>query len=175
MRTSSRLDTLASMTKRRTGLLLGCALCLWLAAGEAAWGGQSDRPSMNILLISLDTVRADALTFRDPEVARHMTALAARGTVFTQAISGTSWTLPSHAQMFTGMPLALHGVDADDVRIDPLTPILPEYLKQAGYFTGGVFSVRYLWNDYGFGRGFDVYRSAVAESDLERRDLDSAP
>jgi arylsulfatase A-like enzyme len=113
----------------------------------------------NILLISLDTVRADFLTFRDSETAPHMTALARDGTIFTQAVSGTSWTLPAHVQMFTGTPPALHGVQSDDVLMDPRMPTLPELLAKEGYFTAGIFTNRYLSGFYGFDRGFDVYDS----------------
>ena len=94
--------------------------------------GQAPTPGPNVLLISLDSVRADDLTFLDPAIAPNMAELAKRGVVFTQAISGTSWTLPAHAQMFTGQPPSLHRVETDDVAIDPLTPVLPELLREAG-------------------------------------------
>ena len=61
----------------------------------------------------------------------------------------------------------LHGVRNDDVRIDPVVATLPELLREQGYFPAGFFTAGYLWGDYGFDRGFDVYRSAITESDLE--------
>jgi arylsulfatase A-like enzyme len=131
----------------------------------------ADDAPPNILFISLDTVRADFLTFRDLETARNMTELAARGTVFTQAISGTSWTLPSHVQMFTGTPPPRHGVESDREVIDLQMPFLPEVLQRGDYFNAGIFTVRYLWGDYGFDRGFDLYRSAMYAEDLEDRSL----
>jgi arylsulfatase A-like enzyme len=135
----------------------------------AAEGRADDAPAArhpNVLLISLDTTRADFLTFRDADTAPHMTRLAERGTVFSEAISGSSWTLPSHAQMFTGMAPPYHGTESSDVAIDPLMTTLPELLDAAGYFTAGTFTVRYLWGDYGFARGFDVYRSGMLREDL---------
>ncbi len=144
------------------GLIFACACAAWMGPSPAA--AEPRRP--NVLLISLDTTRADFLTFRDPETAEHMTRLAERGTIFTEAISGTSWTLPSHAQMFTGMAPPYHGTESSDTALDPLMTTLPELLRDAGYFTAGTFTVRYLWGDYGFAEGFDVYRSGMMREDL---------
>ena len=111
-------------------------------------------------------MRADALTFEDTEATPNLTALARQGTVFTQCISGSSWTLPAHAQLFTGQPPALHRVEVDDTSIDARTPILGELLSAAGYFTAGFWTGWYLADDYGFGRGFDVYENAMTDGDV---------
>ena len=116
---------------------------------------------IDVLLISIDSVRADALTFRDPVATPRMTAFAQAGTVFTRAISGSSWTLPAHAEMFTGNPPLLHGVQYDDIAIDPLMPTLPELMRANGYFTAGFWTGWYLASEYGFSRGFDVYENAM--------------
>ncbi len=116
-----------------------------------------------MILISLDTVRADTLTFQDAATAPHLTDLARRGTIFSEAVSGSSWTLPAHAQMFTGCPPTLHGVEHDDVTLDPRMPTLPELLRDEGYATAGFFTGWYLAGQYGFGRGFDVYRNAMTD------------
>ena len=140
----------------------------------AGVGHAADFPP-NVILISLDTVRADFLTFDDPETAQNMVELAQRGTIFESAVSATSWTLPAHVQMFTGTPPTRHGVETDFEMIDPLTPLLPQILDRAGYFTAGAFTARYLWGDYGFARGFDFYRSAIRASDLIDGNAQSAP
>jgi len=114
-----------------------------------------------VLFVSLDSVRADDLTFTDPGAAPHMTRLAERGTRFEQAVSGTSWTLPAHAQMFTGNPPLVHGAQIDTVRIDPLHPTLPELLAARGYHTLGFWTGWYLAGEYGFARGFERYESAM--------------
>jgi arylsulfatase A-like enzyme len=119
----------------------------------------------DVLVISLDTVRADSLTFRDAEAAPHMTALAEGGTVFTQAIAGTSWTLPSHAQLFTGQPPSLHRAEVDDTAMDASTPTLPQLFSDAGWFTAGFWTGWFLADEYGFGRGFDVYSNAMTDGE----------
>ena len=134
-----------------------------LSAAFLAWvsGCGPDEAPRTVLLVSLDTTRSDALTFEDPFVTPRMVELAERGLVFDQAISGSSWTLPAHAQMFTGQPPVLHGVEDDNVRIDPATPTLPELLAEAGFLGYGVFTGWYLLRDYGFGRGFEVYSNGM--------------
>lgn len=146
------------------------------ALGGAGCGGAAERP-IDVLLVSLDSVRADDLTFDDPERAPNLARLAGRGVVFTECVSGSSWTLPAHAQMFTGQPPLVHGVELDDVRIDPLTPTLPELLRATGRYTAGFFTGWYLTADYGFGRGFDVYENCITDGAARerafRRALDS--
>lgn len=122
--------------------------------------GAAESPR-TVLFVSLDTTRADAMTFRDPQVAPRLSELAERGTIFDQAISGSSWTLPAHSQMFTGQPPALHAVLDDDVVLDGATPLLTELLEDAGFFTAGIFSGLYLDPLFGFGRGFQEYVNAI--------------
>ena len=119
----------------------------------------------SVVLISLDTTRADALGFDDRFVTPRLTELAERGTNFRQAISGSSWTLPAHAQMFTGQPPELHGVEDDNVRIAQSTPTLPELMGQAGFLGYGIFTGWYLLSDYGFGRGFEIYANGMPGGD----------
>ncbi len=115
-----------------------------------------------MLVISLDAVRADALTFLDPATAPNLCALGERGVVFEQAVAGSSWTLPSHAELFTGLPPILHGVHDDALRIDPAHPTLGELASERGMVTAGVWSGWYLSGAYGFDRGFDAYDCALA-------------
>ena len=92
----------------------------------------------NVLLIVLDTVRADRLSVqgygRDttPQLAR----LARRGVVFEEARSAAPWTLPSHASLFTGRwphELRVGG----DRPLDATYPTLAEHLSKHGYATAG--------------------------------------
>ncbi len=132
--------------------------------------GSGEAPR-TVLLVSLDTTRSDALNFEDPFVTPRMVELAEHGTVFEQAISGSSWTLPAHAQMFTGQPPTRHGVEDDNVRIDPATPTMPELLAEAGFLGYGVFTGWYLLRDYGFGRGFEVYSNGMPGGDRLEAEL----
>jgi arylsulfatase A-like enzyme len=149
----------------RRSATLGCAL-LAFACAEAP---------RNVLLLSLDSVRADhtsALGYRPshhPEVATTpaMDRLAREGVVFEQAISTTSWTLPSHVALMSGLPDALHGVVQHDQALDPALDTLAELLSRHGWATGGFVSGPYLNPVFGFGQGFDVYENAGQEVPLD--------
>ena len=114
------------------------------------------------MLISLDTVRPDRLGCYggDKTLTPHLDALAASSVRFTQACSTSSYTLPSHASMFTGQYPALHGaVDIDD-RLDPArSPLLAQTLAEAGYVTAAFTGGGYVAPDFGFSIGFDRYSS----------------
>lgn len=156
---------------------LACALlaaCLAGCGDDAATG-------RTIVLVSLDSVRADTLDFSAD--FPHLAELARTATRFDQAIAASSWTLPTHATMFTGAPPQLHGVEFDDLAIDPAWPTLPGVLKDAGWSTYGWYTGWYTAGDFGFARGFDLYQNAMTggreieaqlKRHLERGELDLA-
>jgi arylsulfatase A-like enzyme len=149
----------------------GAALAAAALAAATACG---EPRAPDVVLISLDSVRADALTFDDPAAAPRLAALAEDATVFGQAVSGSSWTLPAHAQMFTGQPPVVHGVQYDDIAIDPHCPTLPELLGDAGWFTAGFWTGWYLAGEYGFERGFAVYQNAMTGGAALEREYERA-
>lgn len=144
---------------------------LWLAllAGLPACGG-AEQPRPNVLLVSIDTLRADHLSaygYRRP-TSPALDELAQSGVLFERAISPTSWTLPAHLSMLTGLEISAHGI-ADDRQWtfvgpdgEPVPPrlhgiFLPEFLREAGYRTAGFHTWKYLDEQFGFGPGFEVY------------------
>ncbi|TAH38602.1 MAG: hypothetical protein EYC70_04305 [Planctomycetota bacterium] len=130
---------------------------------------RSAPPRLNVLLISIDSLRADRLGCYGhraeyaPEVAvsPNLDALAARGVAFDSAWSTTSWTLPAHMALLTGLPDRLHGVVGDEYVLNPQRRSLAQELRDAGYATAGFYSGPYLAPKYGFGRGFERYESAM--------------
>lgn len=118
----------------------------------------------NVVLISIDTLRADHLGaygyHRD--TSPHLDALARDATVFEAASSVSAWTLPTHLSMLTGLLPSLHGV-RENRRLDPSVPFLPELLSEAGYRNDGVASWYFLSQTFGFDRGFHSYRLRVAQ------------
>ncbi len=130
-----------------------------------------DRPQPpNIVFIVLDTVRADHLSsygYSRPTTP-NLDRLAARGVLFENAIAPTSWTLASHASMFTG--LLPHQNGADWWLPLPAGPrTLAEILRSRGYTTAGfVGNFDYCQRGWGIGRGFDTY---VDASDSFRHNL----
>lgn len=115
----------------------------------------------NILLLVLDTVRADALTAAldgdDASGLPNIAELARRGVVFDGAIGTAPWTLPAHGGMFTGRPP--QELSGDWLApLDRRWPTLAEALRDAGYSTGGfVANTRYCSAETGLARGFEHY------------------
>ena len=119
----------------------------------------SKRPP-NIVLISLDTLRRDALESKDSSdrpVMPFLRSLFASSVLFTQAFAPAVFTLTSHMSMFTGLYPSVHKMLGEKDVLTHRIFTLPEYLRYAGYRTLGVVSNPYLTAGFGFGRGFDRY------------------
>jgi arylsulfatase A-like enzyme/Tfp pilus assembly protein PilF len=136
------------------------------AAGSAA------RPS--ILLVTLDTTRADAIgpEARGIETAA-FNALATRGRRFRQAYATVPETLPSHSSMMTGLYPAGHGVRENARYLSPDRPVLAERLREAGYRTAAFVSSFVLARRFGLARGFDVYDDELPAGQAERTAQDT--
>lgn len=118
----------------------------------------------NVLLFTLDTLRADALgCYGGPPVTPTLDALAARGTRFASPWSACNSTLPSHVSILVGRSVPAHGVDGNRARLAEDVPTLAELYRGEGYRTGAVTSVSHLAADYsGLSRGFDFYECTSA-------------
>ncbi|MEE8310625.1 MAG: sulfatase [Candidatus Binatia bacterium] len=115
------------------------------------------------MLISLDTVRADhlgAYGYHRP-TSPNVDKLARRSIVFEDAISQSSWTLPAHGSMLSGVYPGRLGITHYPAkrRLPRGVPMLAEAFRRAGYATGGFTGGGFVSAHFGFGRGFDVYSS----------------
>jgi hypothetical protein len=112
-----------------------------------------------VVLVSIDSLRADhvgALGYDRPTTPS-IDALAAHGVVFTRAYSTTSWTLPAHVSMLTGLEAETHGVVDSESAIPAAIRTIAERAQDAGVETAGVYSGPFLQPAYGFDRGFRTY------------------
>lgn len=119
-----------------------------------------ERPG-TVVLITSDTHRADHVGFAGRDrgaLTPTLNALAARGTVFEDAISSTSITNPSHASIFTGLSVRDTGVTGNVVLLSEEAVTVAEVFQEAGYRTVAAVSARHLtpWRS-GLGQGFDVF------------------
>ncbi len=143
------------------------ALALLAAAGPL--------PAPNLLLVTIDTLRADrvgAYGFAAGATPA-LDALAREGVLFEDAVAHVPQTRPSHACLFTGRLPFEHGIrDNFSKPLDPGTPTLASILKERGYATGGVIGAYPVSRDSGLQRGFDVFDDpfAAASSVATRRD-----
>ncbi len=151
-----------SMRKKCVAGLLSAAV--WLG-GPAAVAAQS-QPSgasagPNILLVTVDSLRADALGCygRSPSVTPHLDALAAQGTLFDSCVASVPLGLPSHATILTGLQPFQHGVRDNLVfRLPADKPTLAARLSGAGYAAAAEVGSSLLQRGFGLERGFGDYR-----------------
>jgi len=120
-------------------------VALALALLLVACGGGGEARPRNVVLISLDTLRADFLScYGHPrETTPALDALAARGVRFADASSAAPWTLPSHTTMFTGLYPSHHGVKDYSQRLADESVTLAEVLAEHGFQTWAVINT---WN-----------------------------
>jgi arylsulfatase A-like enzyme len=134
----------------------------------------------NVLLITLDTTRYDRLSFYgySRQTSPHLDALAERAVVYERGVAASSWTLPSHASIFTGKFPSSHGADYDEEGPLRLTAAiagpeewdryrarglsseettLAELLREKGYRTGAVVGGPWMKRVFGLDRGFEHY------------------
>ncbi len=129
-------------------------------ASEAGAGVERSKP--NVLLISLDTLRADRLSsygYRLPTTPA-IDALAQRGVLFEDVTVPTPKTWPSVATMLTGANPRTTGVRLASRQMRDGLPTLAEVFSAAGYRTAGVVTNYNLLPEYGFGKGFGTYIEA---------------
>src|SRR5204862_2480017 len=107
----------------------------------------SARPS--ILLVTLDTTRADAIGDATPS----FNALAKQGLLFRQAYTAVPQTLPAHTSMMTGLYSAGHGVHENARRLEESRALISERLHAAGYITEGFVSALWLVRRFCIGGG----------------------
>jgi len=122
----------------------------------------SEQSRPDILLLILDTLRADRLScYGYPrETSPHIDAFAGSSTLFERAISPGQWTIPAHASFFTGEYPTAHRMTQiyDRQSVDQIT--LAQVLLAAGYFTVGFCNNPLLGVvENGLDRGFEVFKS----------------
>jgi arylsulfatase A-like enzyme len=152
------------MTRFIAGVLVLTALVSVAVAEEApgkdvvAPEGTATRP--NILLVTLDTTRADVLGCYggDPKVSPNLDRIAARSHLFELCEASVPQTMPSHTTIFSGLHPFHHGVRKNlAIKVGPHVPLIAEELHGKGYRTGAFVSSFVVDGRFGFERGFDHY------------------
>ncbi len=158
------------MTRSRLALLATAALLVTLAAGWWFWRSPafqiSRTPDRNVLVISIDTLRADALgSYGGRAATPALDALAAAGARFTFAHAHAVVTLPSHTSLLTGKYPYEHGIrDNNGYRVRTGEATLATRLKAMGFATGAFVGAFPLDQRFGLNQGFDVYDDRIPET-----------
>ncbi len=137
----------------------------WLRHGVVLWlvslalGCSSEAP-WNVLLVTLDTTRADFLGCYGKTSAQTpvLDQLAERGTLFESAYTSNPVTQAAHSTILTGVYPMVHGV-RDNIlfRLPEEMTTLAEHLRVAGYATGAAVGGFPLTREFGTAQGFDFY------------------
>jgi choline-sulfatase len=134
-------------------------------------GGAAQAPAAkpSILLISIDTTRADRLGCYGHAggATPNLDRWAAAGVVFENAVTTAPITLPAHTSLLTGLLPRRHGVRDNGIyRVPENVPTLASTLRQAGYATAAVVGSAILDRQYGLARGFESYDDGVGQGGL---------
>jgi arylsulfatase A-like enzyme/Tfp pilus assembly protein PilF len=177
---TKRIDKRAPSRSRvlLLGAMLGtaavAAALLWMATTRIGLAIQPD-PDRNILVVTIDTLRADALgAYGGRASTPNLDRLAAGGARFDFAHAHAVVTLPSHASIFTGLFPYDHGIrDNTGYRLGSTHPTAATLLKARGFATGAFTGGFPLDRRFGLNAGFDLYddrlAAAAEASDRERR------
>jgi arylsulfatase A-like enzyme len=124
---------------------------------------QARRP--NVLILMLDTLRADALSCLNPatQPTPQIDRMAREGILFRKAISPSPWTVPSHGSLFTGLFPTQHGALWEHPVLDRELRSLAELMYRAGYRTVG-FSENPHVSNFAFGHGFEEFSELITAS-----------
>jgi len=150
---------LAGLLLTATGLLLGCG-----SIENPERGDGYPCQGCNLILISIDTLRADHLGIYGYErpTSPHLGQLASEGILFENFIHNGGGTLPSHLTMLTGVSPVTHGIHPGNaVRLEDERITLAEQLGSAGYATAAFTDGGWMSRKFGFDQGFDVYDDTV--------------
>lgn len=165
-------------------LSLSIVLALAAFAATVGWPWVADRLSSNgtvshpknspnVVVVVFDTVRADHVSAYgySRQTTPFLDQLAREGALFENAYSTSSWTLPAHGSLMTGLLPHDHG--ATTSRLSPTAPTIAEVLSASGYRTAA-FSGNVDWftRREGFGRGFERFRGLfLTPSDMAGRTI----
>ena len=155
-------------------LWTGC-IAAALIAIVAVWVGvRHDNSPVSILLITLDTTRADRLGCYGYAAAEtpHLDALAKRGISFERAYAPAPMTAPSHASMFTGLWPPEHGVFTNGQTIlGAGIPTVAESIQRRAYDTAAFVAAFVLHSKFGLNRGFNVYDDDLSQAKATNDEL----
>lgn len=137
------------------------------AMGRSPFPALPEKTSGNpdVLLIVLDTTRADAVPAREgsPWPTPALQRLAAEGRTHTRCFSTSCWTVPAHASLFTGRLPFGHGASWSNTHLGPEAPTLAQQFADAGWSTAGFSANPWISTEFGFDRGFQSFTEVNAD------------
>ena len=157
------VDARCEAAQRPAGAWRAVALAV-LAASGCSTGEARPR---NVLLVSIDTLRADRLGCYGsarPTTPRLDAWVAKQAVVYRDALSTSCWTFPATSSMTTGLAVHQHGMTLFPSSLPEKAQTLAGYLRESGYATYGFVEGSFIGAAVGFHRGYDYYDSGFPES-----------
>ena len=163
------------LSLRATSITLVFLVCTWCASviagglsmshrshyfeADQSVFSESTHPLQRVILITIDTLRRDALSCYNPHTLQtpHIDAFADDSVVFTAAYSSSPWTLPSVTSIMTGLPTLGHLVHKPRSRVAEEFPTLAERMRDAGYVTAALVENVFLGPKWNLMKGFLYY------------------
>ncbi len=127
----------------------------------------SDARPKNVIMILIDTVRADvfeAFKAGNGIQTPAYDALAEKSTVFVNAFNNENWTKPSVATTLSGVYPSTHDTKKDESKLPDEVELISERLKKEGFATAGFVANGYVSEKFGFERGWDYFRNYIREN-----------
>lgn len=160
-----RFEIGGNVNQRRRRILIACAVIVAAIAGVAYWF--TEPLPMNVLVITLDTTRADRLGCYgySKALTPAMDSVAREGVVFERAYATAPLTLPSHASLFTGLYNPEHGITTNGRgKYSAPNLMLSDVLASADYQTAAFVASFVLDARFGLNRGFQVYDDEIRDT-----------
>jgi arylsulfatase A-like enzyme/cytochrome c-type biogenesis protein CcmH/NrfG len=162
-----------SLSGKSRFILVAVFLVYWSTGFYLSAGQDEAKPPTNVVLVTIDTLRADHLRSYGYEAIKTpvISALADEGVLFENVIAQTPITLPSHASILTGTYPFYHGLQDVVGRLRDGVPTLAEWFKEQGYATGAVVGSSVLLAQWGLDRGFDFYEDNFPTQGIRQVDF----
>jgi len=155
-----RLD----LEARDGDVVIGRPAVVTLDAREAP---PAREPPKNVLVYLIDTLRADKLSAYAPDTRVRTPGLdsfVAAAATFTRGHTQENWTKPSCATLLSGLMPWQHTAVTGEAVVPRSVTLLPELLKERGYYTGSFIANGYVSQAFGFRQGWDTYRNYIREN-----------
>jgi len=162
---------------KRPLLVFFIIVVIALAAASGWYYLKVGPPRLNVVLICIDGLRPDHIGCygHERDTSPAIDRLAKNGARFTTVASSSTWSLPAHTALFTGLYDGVHMVTGVDRRLDEKRVTLAETLQDKGYRTAAIFTGPHLNPDFNLDQGFDEYIDATGKQGFTSPDVRGLP
>ncbi len=162
---------------KRPMLVFFIIVVIALAAASGWYYLNVGSPRLNVVLLSIDGLRPDHIGCygHERDTTPNLDRMAKEGARFSTVSSSSTWSLPAHAALFTGLYDGVHMVTNVDRRLDEKRVTLAEALQDKGHRTAAIFTGPHLNPEFNLDQGFDQYIDATGKEGFTSPDVRGLP